>query len=278
MKKIILGALFFTALNTFAQQGNAIVLKKGEKISVTTTNSSDADVMGMQMKNNFENTSIIEVDGENANDYSITSTLLKLKLSLDGMGQSQSFDSENEADQKNPEMKKMFSDAIGKKTSISLNKFTGIPVVNKAASPEKPEDDAMEGLMTSFGSEDPTVNGAFLVIPAGKKAGDSWTVKDSTKENKNVITYTIDSLMGNIAKISMQAERSGVNNVEGGGESVDMAMTIKSSGNITADKQNGLVSERSTTSDISGSMEVQGQTIPVSGTTTMTSRYTTVKQ
>ena len=281
MKNLILFIFLFIGLGAVAQKQNSytnkIILKLGQKINVITTNTSDADLgMSMQMKNNSINANTITVTGENEVDFKLINTLTKLKLSIEAMGQSQNFDSEKEED-KNSEIGKALSETIGKSINVNVNKLSGNPTFEiKDAGPEKPESNPLEGLMSSFGSEDPSISGAFLLVPASTKIGGSWTVKDSTNEKKSVKTYTINNIVNNLASISFLSEINSNNIVEMSGTQMEMAIRTNSTGTLITNLKSGLVSERSVLSDISGTMNVQGQSMPITAKTNLVSHYTLI--
>lgn len=281
MKNILLVAMTLFGLSAASQTKSIgkIQLQKGQKISVHITNMSDTELgMGMNLKNNTENTNVLTVMGETDKEYVLSNTLTKLKLSIEGMGQSQEFDSEKESD-KNSEMGKALNEAIGKTVDVNVNKFNGSPVYNKAdAGPEKPASNPVENMMSALGGDEPSVGGAFLLIPAGKKAGESWTEIDSTHEKKGTRVYTIKSISGEVAQLTFISNLAASTNLSANGMNMPMQMNIKSTGDITTDVTTGLVSKRNSASDISGIMEVQGQTLPITVKSNMNVVYTTLKK
>lgn len=279
MKHLILIAFLFSGIASFAQTKPArpIVLGKGQKISVTNTNTASADMgMGMQMKNNSVSNSTITVTGENEGGYTLTNTITKLKASIEAMGETHDYDSDKESD-RNSEMGKSMSDVIGKPVNVTVNKFTGTATFEKKdPGPEKPEENPMDDIMAAFGNsgDDPSVAGAFLLIPSGKKAGDSWTETDSAKGSHTVKSYTINSIVNNIASVSFTSSTNANNTMEVKGSQMEVTMSTKSKGLIIADMKTSLVSKRSTDSDISGTIDIMGQSMPVTATSHLVSEYT----
>ena len=279
MKHLILLAFLFHGFASIAQNKSAktIILVKGQKISVTTTNSADADMsMGMQMKNNSVSINIITVTGENESGYVLTNTLTRLKATIEAMGETHDYDSDKESD-RDSEMGKSMSDVIGKPINVSVNKFSGTATFEKKdAGPEKPEKNPMEDIMAAFGNggDDPSVAGAFLLIPDGKKSGDTWTETDSTKGSHTVKSYTINSIMNNMATVSFTSFTNANSTVEVQGNQMEVTMSTKSKGMIVADRKTSLVSKRSTDSDISGTIDMMGQSMPVTANSHLVSEYT----
>ncbi len=279
MKNILLASFTFLCLSASAQKSQGkIQLQKGQKISVQITNTSDTELgMGMNLKNNSENTSVLTVTGETDKEYMLTNTLTKLKLSFDGMGQSQEFDSEKESD-KNTDMGKALNDAIGKSVDVSINKTNGTPVYSKAAAgPEKAASNPVENMMSAFGGDEPSVAGAFLLVPSGKKIGESWTETDTSSDKKGTKIYTIKSVAGNMAEVSFTSDLAAETNLDANGISMPVKMNVKSTGDVTTDMATGLVSKRTSVSDISGTMEIQGQSLPITVKSNVNVVYTLLK-
>lgn len=282
MKNLILLAFLLAGYGSIAQNKSVkpIILIKGQKINVVNTISSDADMgMGMQMKNNSVSASTITVTGENEKEYSLTNTITKLKASIEAMGKTHNYDSEKESD-RNSEMGKSLSEVIGKPVNVTVNKFSGATTFEKKdAGPEKPVSNPMEDMMEAFGNggDDPSVAGAFLLIPAGKKSGDSWTETDSTKEKRSVKIFTINSINNITATVSFKSSTDANNTIEVQGNQMDVSISTKSKGEMIAGTKTGLVSNRITDSDISGTMEIMGQSMPITAKSNLVSVYTIVK-
>ena len=280
MKNVLLASFTLLCFSASAQIKSAknLQLQKGQKINVQMTNSSDTDMgMGMSMKNNSENTSILTVTGENEKEYILTNTLTKLKLTVEGMGQSQDYDSEKESD-KNSEIGKALGDAIGKSVDVNVNKLSGAPIYTKLDSgPEKPQVNPVEGMMSAFGSQEPSVGGAFLIIPAGKKVGDTWTEIDSTNDKKETKVYSLKSVNGNMAQLTFKSDLTANTNVGVSGNDMLVQMNIKNTGDVTSDISTGLVSKRTTLSDVTGTLEIQGQSLPITSKSNTTVVYTLLK-
>lgn len=278
MKNFILFVFLVLGYNTIAQnKANKLMLVKGQKINVVSTNTSDADMgMGMQMKNNSVSNSTIMVTGEKENDYTLTNTTNKLKASIDAMGKTHDYDSEKESD-RNSELGKTLSETIGRPIGITVNKFSGaVTFEKKDTDPEKAEVNPMEDMMEAFGNggDDPSVSGAFILIPSGKKAGDSWTERDSTKEKKTIKTFTINSLNPNTATVSFNSFTDVNNTLDVQGNQMVVSISTKSKGEIISDTKTGLVNKRVTDSDISGTIEIMGQTMPITAKSSLVSQYT----
>ncbi len=270
--------IFCLSASAQIKDAKTIQLQKGQQINVVVTTVSDTDMgMGMQLKNNSENTNLLTVTGETDKEYILTNKLTKLKVGFEGMGQSHEYDSEKESDQKS-EMGQSLTKAIGKSINVHINKYNGVSVSDKVdPGPEKAEANPMESMMSAFGGDEPAVAGAFLIIPQGKKAGDSWIEVDSTKDKKGTKTYTLKSVSGNVAQVTFTSEQAANTNIDANGNNLSVQMNIKSTGDLLADVATGLVSKRNSVFDISGTMEIQGQTLPITSKSNLTAVYTVLK-
>ena len=277
MKSFLLLILMGLALNSSGQKNNAqIILTKGQKFSVHTTISQEADMgMGMGMKNNTSSQNkfyIIDADDKN---YTASNTLTGLKVSIDFMGQQTNYDSD---------LKEDSASEIGKSIqnlnipdTISIDKYTGSVISLKKTVPAAKEEGSnpMEMLFESLGdkNDDMALSQAFFMIPAGKKTGDSWIDSSSTKEQKSIKTYTIKSIDKNLATITVTGKVESNIQTEAQGLQVNVNMTTKTNSEIIADTKTSLVSKYSTKADISGNMELMGQSAPITGKATTVSVY-----
>jgi hypothetical protein len=265
MKKNI---LFLTLLISLASSAQKISLSKGQQITITSVLTQDIDMigMGMQMKNDTRSTGIVEVNDTDKENFTSTYTLSKMNFNMDMMGQHNSYDSEKPED-KNSELGKSFSEKIGKQVTVLINKKTGKATLEKTAIKPKANEEAnpLDGLMNSFGSvgDDATVETIFFIIPAGKKMGDTWIDSSITKGMKELRTYTIKSMNGSLANIELFSKLEGNNSIESQGMQMDVVISAKTEGEILVDTKSSLVKKRSSVMDLSGSIEVMGQSVPI---------------
>lgn len=266
MKKILLSLTLFAGIAANAQK---ITLTKGQQITISTSTLQDIDMtgMGMQMKNNTTTTSILEVKGDDKENYTTSFKVSKMNLTMDMMGQQQSYDSDKPED-KDSEMGKALSDKIGKEVAVLINKNTGkASLENKTeVSPEKKATaNPLDGMMEGFSSveEDASVETIFFLIPAGKKTGDTWMDSSSNNGMKEVKTYTLKSINGGIASIGLFATMQGNSTMESQGMQMDITLSAKTEGEILVDSKSSLVKKRSSVMDLTGSIDVMGQSVPI---------------
>jgi len=266
MKKILLSLALLAGIAVNAQK---ITLAKGQQITISTSTLQDIDMtaMGMQMKNNTTTTSILEVKGDDKENYTTSFKVSKMNITMDMMGQQQSYDSDKPED-KDSEMGKAVADKIGKEVAVLINKNTGkASLENKTkVSPEKKASaNPLDGMMDTFGSaeEDASVETIFFLIPPGKKTGDTWMDSSSNKGMKEVKTYTFKSINAGIANISMFATMQGSTAMETQGMQMDITLSAKTEGEILVNAKSSLVKKRSSVMDLTGSIDIMGQSVPI---------------
>lgn len=274
MRALLLPIFFMLAFSSFAQKG--ITLSKGQQFVVKTTSTQEADMgMGMEMKNNSSSqNSFIVLDADN-NNYSISSTLTGLKMAIDFMGQSTTYDSDLKSDTAS-EIGKTVKNLFIPDT-VLVNKLTAEVISDKKKeSPEKEEGgNPMEAMFEMLGNSnsDASVADAFFIIPAGMKVGSSWTDSSSSKDQKTIRNYTISSIEKNIATVSLISTVTSNIQTEAQGLQVSISMNTKSESEITVDILTSLVSKRSTKADINGTLELMGQSAPITGKSVTSSVY-----
>ena len=275
MKKFLFSAAFLLSLAANAQKIN---LAKGKQIVITATANQEMTMssMGMEMKNNNSSTAILEVKDLDNKNYNTTYKLTKISISMDAMGQQSSYDSEKPAD-KESEIGKSVEGKIGSEVKVLIDKNSGKSTLQKTDEEKKEveEDNPLKGLMESFGAADEgaTVETAFFILPAGKKVGDVWKDSVINKQMKEVKTYTLKSLKGNEAVISLFSTMEGTSTVDAQGMQMDIALSAKTEGEMIVDVKNSLVKKRTSVSDITGNIDMMGQSMPVTSKVTAVTEY-----
>lgn len=277
MKFVLFLAITFSSPFLLYAQ-NALQLKKDQVITVTSVTSMDADMgMGMQMKNNSNSVNKLVVIGEDDKNFLLTNTLTSIRLTLDAMGQQTDYDSDK-AEDRNSEMGKAVGERLNKTDSIQIDKKSGSLILsykdNNSISQDPPN--PMQGIMDAMGSseqENLPVTNAFFIIPTGKKVGDTWTDSSTNKNSKTVKTYILSAIDKNMATIRLAGTIQINTAQEIQGAAVNISMTTALMGDIITDIQTGLVSKQTLLSDVSGTIDMMGQSMPVSSKVASTFTY-----
>ncbi len=258
MKKLILLTLCYASLQGFAQ---SLKLDAGKKLGLTTINEMDMD-MGMagKMKITTQANNTIVLGTADADAYKATSKLTRMKITQEGMGKSETKDTDVAADMDTDEGKELAKD-LNVEKEITINKNTGTV---KATKPEDKDDNdnPMAGLMGGATSK-MTEGFAFMAIPVGKKAGDKWA--DSTTEAgvKTTKNYQIKSIENGIASVNVATTIKGTFSQETQGMQMEMTLDGTGNGVYTVEAATGIVKKSITNNDINGSMDMMGQSIPL---------------
>lgn len=285
MKKVFLPLLLVASIAVQAQKvSNKIGFQKGQKLEVTTQVASVAtqEMMGQTMDVNVAATlnHSYDVEDMTGGNAIIEHKVKRLQLSFDGMGQSQKFDSENEADMKGD---------MGKSAEKSIkNKYTMTvapdgKVVSVKADDNNPNtpgggDDMMGQMLSqlSLGLDMPKAGDPtpFKILPAQEVAkGSTWT--DSlTNGDKGFNKYTVTDVTGTEVLLDIVGQSASVKTQEMQGMEITINMNNKTTGKIVLDKKTGIMKQRTTTSEGNGTVEVAGQSVPITNKITVT---TTVK-
>ena len=276
MKRIYVSLILLVISGlTFAQP---LKLTNGQKILIESSTDIQASLtMGMELTSNSTAVNSLEVKNGTTDNYSISSTLTKMKVNMNMMGQSNSYNSDNK-DGNNEEMAKIFDEKMNKQVSVLVDNKTGTVTAEKKK--DKKADDVNDadptaGLMKMFAdnSDEAVISGAFEIIPKGKSVGDSWADTTMDKDTKIVNTYTLKSISGNEAVIASSIVATGKNKLNFQEMEFEVKSETKTTGEIITDLSTGLVKKRTSVADISGSIQMMGQDMPISAKATTTSIY-----
>jgi hypothetical protein len=256
MKKILSIAILLNCGISFAQNSNGIKLKKGQTITLNSVVNSETEMQMGAMKNDVNTTIKLSVVDENAETYTLNSSIGQMKMNMDGMGQNMSFDSEKPED-KDSEMGKAMGDKLKKVDTYILDKKTGKTTKVKKEGGEE-EAGGMAG-MFSAGDEDGAANAAFFILPAGKKIGDSWSESTLNKGITTSKTYTLKSIAQDVATIDVMGTITGTKEQEANGMTMSITMNNKFTEQILVNTNVGLVTKNTNTTNGTNSMDMMGQ-------------------
>lgn len=272
MKKIFLAAGILVSSFTFAQN---ITLKKGQQIIITSTATQNTEMMGMEIKSNSTSTNKLLVEDVTNNAYKATNTLTRLKVDADIPMQAVHFDSDKKEDMDSDNGKEIGNE-INKPKTVLIDKKTG--EVHSQDMDEAPDTskknsitDMMGGMLN--GSDNATVTNAFFNIASDKKVGSSWSDSSKMQGIKSVTVYTIQSIENGIATINTAGTMAGTTSLDLQGNQVNVDINSTINGKIIVNNRTGLVSSRTTAAEVKSTIEIMGQSMPVTGTATSTTTY-----
>lgn len=272
--KIVSFAFILTATTTVAAQGNKktvqnkLSLNPGQKFQTDNTvkTVTSMEMMGQQMEIKAEVVVNRQLDIKNRKDnmYNITSTVTRMITTADMMGQTMSYDSDKKEDTAG-EMGKIFREKINVPMDLEMNDEGRITPLKKE---EKKTADAsdMSAMMTSLGAgADETIltDDVFHILPGKIKTGDTWSDSIIAEGLKTYRDYTVKSVQGNEATITIAGKQLMDKKMENQGMEITLVMESKLTGEMLVDDKTGVIKQRTLTSDGSGNMEMMGQQVPM---------------
>lgn len=265
MKKLF--CLLTTGLVCMSSFSQSLQLKKGMKLQVetSTATSTTVDMGGQQIETNTSSvrTQIIGVKDKTPEGYTISDSLGKMTMSMEGMGQSMTFDSDKKEDTESP---------IGQKFKEALGKTKVKQLDNKGKLVESKQDAGSESDDLTEMFNDNTKMGFYLVIPEGKKTGDTWAESMNREGMKGDNNYTVKSLTGNVAVIGLNGTQDIDKTITQQGMDIKVKSNMKVTGELTVDAATGIVKQSNLTINGAGTSEVMGQTMPTNTQVTMTTK------
>lgn len=283
MKKILLIASLALSVNSFAQNASGkLNFQKGQKLEMVTETkkTTTMELMGQSMESTVNSTitQVFDVADANADSATIEHKVKRLVFAAEGMGNSQSFDSEKEADRKS-EMGKIMEKNLKHKYKMTVDAYGKvISVKADDANPgtKNAEADAMAELASSqlglsIGLPKSGDASIFKILP-GKQIsqGDTWTDSVSSNGQKRKTVYKVagitatDILLDYTESININTTQQIM------GTDASIRSDDKVTGQITLDKTTGLLKQKTATIDSTATMEAQGMSIPSTGKTTIT--------
>ena len=275
---VISGSIFAQPSATGSRtEGFKIKLSNGQKIVIESSTDIQATLtMGMELTSNSATVNSLEVKNSTTNNYTISNALTKMKVNMNMMGQSNTYNSDNK-EGNNEDMAKIFDEKMNKQVDVLLDNKTGATTTEKKKDKKADDADAdpTAGLLKMFAdnSDEAIVAAAFEIVPTGKSVGDSWADSTIDKDTKMVRTYILKSITGNEAVIQSVIVATGKNKLNFQEMEFEVMSETKTNGEIVMDISTGLVKKRTNVADITGSIQMMGQDMPISAKATTTSIY-----
>lgn len=280
MKQVLLAAALLVVTGIAAQTYKpAVNLTQGKKYIITnvTKGSLSQELMGqsMEIPMDVAITSSLEVKKAEGKEYQLSSTTDRIVMSMSMMGRDINYDSDKKEEQQG-EMGQAMGDATGKPTSFVVNEYGKVKEgsIVKSTSPEKeaPGGNMMLGMMKMDEANETSQAINLFTSNAEIKVGDSFT-DSSTSANgkdKKSTTYTLTEIKDGAAKFTITGTAAVSNEMEMQGMQTVSNTNTKTTGEMWVDVTTGLLSKKTLNMTITGTIEVAGMAIPLSGTNTVT--------
>ena len=288
MKKFFLFAAVAMATTGFAQKvSSKLSFQKGQKFEVVTETkkTSSQEVMGQSMETSMTSTmsEIYDVQDATGNTAAIEHKVKRFMFTGEGMGQSQSFDSEKADDRKGEIGQLLDKKLLKNKYTLMLDasgKVTGIKADDDNPQGKKEEDDGMAAMMSqqlglNLSMPKSGDKSFFQILPATEVGiGESWTDTSSFDGAKLSKTFKLASITDTEILVDFTADSKVEKTMQIMGTDASITATDKATGKITLDRKTGLLKLMTSTAKTEGNVDVQGMSIPITAETTTT---TTVK-
>lgn len=284
MKNLLLLVSIAFATTGFSQKiSNKLGLQKGQKYEFVTEmkRSSTSEMMGQSMESTITSsmTESYDIEDVNSNGIVIEYKVKRLTFKANGMGGSQEFDSEKEADRKG-EIGKILEKSLKNKYKMTIDPYGKI--VSVKADDDNPngeknaEQDAIAGIVSSqlglnFSVPKEGDISAFKFLPAREiGSSDTWIDSSNSTGVNRKTTYKVNSIKGNDLVLDY-TEEVNVNTTQNiMGTEASFKSNDKTSGQVILDKNTGVLKQKTATIETKGSIEGQGMTVPTTGSTQMT--------
>jgi hypothetical protein len=284
MKKILLVAFIALSINSYSQKVTGkLNFPKSQKLEmVTETNkSATMELMGQSMESTVTSTmtEVFDITGTDGSGATIEHKVKHLVFTANGMGNSQSFDSEKEDDRKG-EMGKIMEKSLKNKYTMSVDnsgKITSIKLDDDNPNGKKDEKtDAMAELASTqlgvtLGLPKPGDASIFKILPEKEiTVGDSWTDSAASNGQKRTTVYTVKSITDKEVTLDYTEDININTTQEIMGTQASMKSDDKVTGQVIIDRATGLLKQKTATMNTNATMEAQGMSIPSTGKTTIT--------
>lgn len=239
-----------------------INLKKGQ-VTEIVSDVNQVMSMGMDMTTITKLTTELRVMDVTDSDIKVKTVITKMKSTGDVAGTKVEFDSEKPDSENNPEMTQALKEKINSETEFLINRNT--LAITNLSKKDAAEENPVESFMQAAGSDESAIVTEMLfLIPKGKKTGDTWNTKTDVKGIKTENTYTLKSVADGMASVDFKTESKIDQTLPMEGAEVTMDIKITNNGNFIVSTETGLLKKKSTNSTSEGTMDVMGQSMPVS--------------
>ena len=273
MKKFLLVVLCFSSIMVSAQTVTRKVgLAKGQQLEeqshVQVNMTQEAMGQSIEIKVEGDITNLVEIRNAVATNFEVANTVKKILMSMNGMGQDVKFDSDKTEDM-DGQLGQAFKGKIGVPREFTVNKEGVITAVKNKGDTTGDQGGMMGGMMSgAFASGMEKEGAAFnslANIPAmGVKVGQSWNDSTTDENGKAFTTYTLKEVNGGNGLVTLSGNIAISREIEQQGMTVQMEMTGTTIGEYTFDVSTGIIKTRKATTKSSGTIEVAGQSMPVS--------------
>jgi Family of unknown function (DUF6263) len=273
--------ILFTVVCATAVQAQSfkpvLKLTTGKQYTITETSKGNIsqEVMGQTMDIPMEvnTTFTLLVKNTTSNNSELSNTTSHLVLSMNAMGQDVKFDSDKKEDLEG-DIGKNAAGMIGKETLFKVNNFGRViegSIIKPQGGAAGAASNPMMGMM-NMGDGAQTSSAINLFVGDREiKVGDSYIDSSASADGKEKkqMTYTLVGIEKDSVKFAISGKTSLSKEIEAQGMQMTTNMNTQITGSMIVNPATGLLLKKILTSVIDGSVDVQGMSIPVTGTNTV---------
>ena len=274
MKKIVVIFLSVISFAAFSQTPTGkIVVKKGQRFIVESSSDgiSKLDMMGQSMEMKIGSTAKLtaKIKDSKDNKYTITQTLTGIKSTFSGMGQEKTFDSDKKEDL-DGEAGALYKDKLNvPKDVVITNDGKSIAATDTSKGDKKQDANPMSEIMDMMSAgQDNVTSILFLVIPGGKKAGDTWEDSTISEGVKMKRAYTLNSIANKVAAVTINTVMDINKTMQVQGMDMNAVMTSKINSAVLVDVPSNIQKENKSTMEVVGTIDLMGQSVPITAQAT----------
>ena len=284
MKKFSLLTMALVVLTApgFSQKvSGKLNLKKGQQIEITTETKSlvTQEAMGQTVEFKIDGsiTHVYQVVDANAKQSTLNHNTKHIALNMDGMGQTQTFDSDKKEDL-DGQMGGPVKEILKKSYEMTIDQSGKVISVKEDTTQTKKqadEADMVGNILSKLGSAlDAPVAGeaSFFKILPGKelKKGDTWLDSTEAPGGKEFIHYTLSDITPTGIVLDYTSNSNTDIKSDMMGMEATTHMVNNSKGKITIDRASGILKNKTAETESNGTVDIMGQSIPIKTKTNLT--------
>ncbi len=274
--KLSIFLLLLSSLSVYAQKPTGSIKlseDQGLIIQMTSQGNINQEIGGQSMETVFTGSTRKEliVNKKLEDSYRIGFKTSKLKMNVSMMGNEISkFDSDDE--QNKGGSQSLQGNEINKTKNLLLSKkgfcisLDSATVTNGTDKEKADPVSQMMKQMLGEKTDESLVSSCFMLLPENIKQGDTWQDSTKTESISTGLSYQWDSTVNNIAVIRVTGKMNVNTVVNAMGSEANISLISDISETRKVDITNGIIRFRKNTSQMRGTIDLMGFSVPVTGT------------
>jgi Family of unknown function (DUF6263) len=284
MKKFSLLAIALVILTSpgFSQKvSGKLNFKKGQQIEITTDTKSlvTQEAMGQTVEFKIDGsiTHVYQVADASGKQATLNHKTKHIGLNMDGMGQTQTFDSDKKEDL-DGQMGGPVKEILNKSYEMTIDQSGKVLNVKEDTMHTKKQGDEADmvgNILSKLGSAlDAPVAGEasfFKILPAKElKKGDAWLDSTDAPGGKEYIHYKLADVTPSEILLDYTSNSNSDIKSDMMGMEATTHMVNNSKGKITINRVSGILKNKTAETESEGTVDIMGQSIPIKTKTNLT--------